>query len=306
MRGFKAALLFVVASLGVGLAHSAVPIATRAEQGEPWVPRPEVAKLSAMGFHSVMSDVYWLRAVQIVGGSMRPEAEGTILGRFIDVATTLDPWVGHPYRFAAVWLTGSEADVRLANELLERSLDYHPDEWRNRFYLGFNHFYYLEDQEAAAPWISEASRLPGAPPYLTGLAARLSAGQAGLEVAAGMIQRMLDESNDPWRIAKFEQMLDEIETERRARILDEARAEFVRRNGRDIQSVDELASGGPDRAVLRRLPPEPHGWEWVLSDENEIVSSYTKRRYRPNLNHAQRAQISGWRVGEEDAEEEER
>jgi hypothetical protein len=285
-------VILILAALGVALVHGQIPIQSRAELGDPFVPRPEVAKLSSLGFHAVMADYYWLQAVQIVGTSMRPEDEGTLLGRYIDVVTTVDPWVGHPYRFAAVWLTGSEEDVRQANRLLERSLEYHPDEWRNRFYLGFNHFYYLEEDEPAAHWLEEAAKLEGSPRYLGGLAARLRAGTAGIEVAAGMIQRLLAGTEDPYAKAEYEKMLDEIETERRARFLDAARRAYRKGHGEDIRSVEDLLKG--PYPVLQKLPPEPHGWEWVLSEENgEIVSSYYERRYRPHFSGSERA---GWQV----------
>ncbi|GAG51950.1 unnamed protein product, partial [marine sediment metagenome] len=230
------------------------------------VPRPEVAKLSSLGFHTVMADYYWLQAVQIVGTSMRPEDEGTLLGRYIDVVTTVDPWVGHPYRFAAVWLTGSEADVRQANRILERSFDYQPDEWRNRFYLGFNLFFYLEENEPAAHWLEEAASIESAPRYLAGLAARLRAGNAGLEVAASMIRKFLADTDDPYARAEYEKMLDEIETERRARFLDAARAAYRKGHGEDIESVEDLLRGS--HPVLQKLPPEPHDWEWILDEES--------------------------------------
>lgn len=292
------------AVLGVALVHGRIPIKSRAELGDPFIPRPEVAKLSSLGFHTVMADYYWLQAVQIVGGSMRPEDEGTLLGRFIDVVTTVDPWVGHPYRFAAVWLTGSEADVRQANRLLERSLAYHPDEWRNRFYLGFNHFYYLQENERAAHWLAEAAKSDDAPRYLAGLAARLKAGEAGIEVAAGMIQRLLAGTDDPYARAEYEKMLEEIETERRARFLDAARAAYRTGHGRDIESVEDLLAG--PYPVLGKLPPEPHDWEWVISEKTgEIVSSYYGRRYRPHFSGAESVvpgSSSSERPGEEESE----
>jgi hypothetical protein len=284
-----------LAALGVALVHRQIPIQTRAELGDPFVPRPEVAKLSSVGFHGVMADYYWLQAVQIVGTAMLPEDEGTLLGRYIDVVTTVDPWVGHPYRFAAVWLTGSEADVRQANRILERSLDYHPDEWRNRFYLGFNHFYYLEEDERAAHWLEEAAKLEGSPRYLGGLAARLRAGKAGLEVAAGMIRRLLADTDDPHAKAEYEKMLEEIETERRARFLDAAREAFRKGHGEDIASVADLLKG--PYPVLQELPLEPHGWEWILDEEiGEIVSSYYERRYRPHFAGEALAEQRGWRA----------
>jgi hypothetical protein len=287
---------FLILCAGLAhLAHTQIRIPKRVELGDPFVPRPEVAKLSSLGFHTALSDFYWLRAVQIVGGSTHPEEHGTVLGRFIDVVTKVDPWVDHPYRFAAVWLTGSEADVRQANRLLRRSLDYHPDEWRNRFYLGFNHFYYLEEYPQAADWLEEAARLPGSPGYLVGLAARLRAGTGGLDVSAGLIREMWANTEDPYERAEYEKMLDEIETERRARHLDAARHRYAQRFGRDIERVEDLLRGSPP--VLERLPRELHGWEWVLDEETgEIVSSWYGHRYRLHSDHAMRAERDGWRV----------
>ncbi len=290
-----ALLLFATSAFAV---HGRIEIQKRADLGTPFVPRPEVARLSSMGFHTALADFYWLQAVQIVGASQKPEEEGTVLGRFIDVVTTVDPWVGHPYRFAAVWLTGSEADVRHANMLLERSTAYHPDDWRNAFYLGFNHFYYLEQPDEAAQWIERAARLPDSPEYLVGLAARLRAGHAGLDVAAGLIQELAQETADPYERAEFEKMLEEIHTERLARMLDRARAKYRERHGRDIARVADLA--GPD-GVLRRLPREPHGWEWEIDAETgEIVSSWYGERYRLHSDPEARAQIDGWRVSPEE------
>jgi len=288
-------VILAFAALGVALVHGQIPAKTRAELGDPFVPRPEVAKLSSLGFHAVMADYYWLQAVQIVGASIRPEDEGTLLGRFIDVVTTVDPWVGHPYRFAAIWLTGSEEDVRQANRLLERSLEYHPDDWRNRFYLGFNHFYYLEENEPAAHWLEEAAKIKGSPPYLAGLAARLGAGESGIQVAARMIRRLMADTDDPYAKAEYEKMLDEIETERRVRFIDAAREAYRKGHGADIQSVEDLLKG--PHPVLEELPPEPNDWEWVLSEESgEIVSSYYGRRYRPYFSGSERAERDGWRV----------
>jgi hypothetical protein len=296
-----APVILALAAFGVALVHTQIPAKTRAELGDPFVPRPEVAKLSSVGFHSVMADYYWLQAVQIVGTSMRPEDEGTLLGRFIDVVTTVDPWVGHPYRFAAIWLTGSEADVRQANHLLERSVEHHPDEWRDRFYLGFNHFYYLEEEEPAARWLAEAAEKEGAPRYLAGLAARLRAGNAGIEVAEGMIRRLLAGTDDPHAKAEYEKMLDEIETEKRARFLDAAREAYRKGHGEDIRAVEDLLAG--PYPVLKKLPPELHGWEWVLSQETgEIVSSYYGERYRPHYSGEERAARDGWRVERADTD----
>jgi hypothetical protein len=202
------------------------------------------------------------------------------------VVTTLDPWVDHPYRFAALWLSDSPESVREGNRLLERGIAYHPREWRNRFYLGFNHFYYLGDNAAAADVLEEAVALEGTPVFLRRLMARLRADAEGLDTAAAFLTQLVRTAPDGYARAEYRKALDEVEAERRARFLDAARADYQRRTGRDITAVEDLVR--PPHAVLPALPPEPNGWEWILDpNTGRIVSSYYKRRYEVSVRPGQ-------------------
>lgn len=268
-------------------AHRQLPSGIRAQQGDAWVPQPQFAKALSLGFDALLGDYYWVQAVLLAGESANPQAESTQLGRLIDVVTTLDPWVDHPYRFAAVWLTETLDDVRHGNDLLRRSFAYHRDDWRNRFYLGFNLFYYLEDNAAAADELHQASLLPGAPTYLPRLVARLRSESAGLAAAGLFLEELVRSTEDEDARAEYQAALDEVQIEWRARQLDDARERYRKLHGRDIASVEELVSG--EGAVLASLPdPEPsslpaslrRGSRWLLDEETgEIVSSYYGRRY---------------------------
>jgi hypothetical protein len=274
-----AAALAAVAGIVSSALH--LPDAPAHASSSEYVPDPTFARLAAFGFDSLVADYYWLRAVQLVGGRELVEGKSRHIGRLVDVVTTLDPWVDHPYRFAAIWMTDDEPAVRHANRLLARGIEHHPDEWRNRFYLGFNHFFFLGEPDEAARVLAPAVRMAGAPRYLGRLVARLQsdAGGGEIEAAAAFLHELLRQSDDPGKQAEYQKALDEIEAERRARVLDAARAEFQRRHGRDIARVEELVQVRPP--VLRALPPEPHGWEWVLDPEDgQIVSSYVGHRYR--------------------------
>lgn len=253
------------------------------EQRALWVPEPRVARVASLGFHNVISDYYWLQALQLVGGSNTdPSQHGPLLGKLIDVVTTLDPWVDYPYRFATLWMTDSLESVRKADALMERGIAHHPDEWRNPFYQGVNRLLYLVDEAGAAEALHQAARLPGSPRYLPRLVARLRVGEGGLEAAATLLSDLARSTEDPFARAEYEKGLDEIETERRARFLDAARAEFQRRHGRDLERVDELTEG--PAPILEALPPELHGWEWILDPESgRIVSSWYGVRYEPLL-----------------------
>lgn len=294
--GFKRAAAAIAIAGAIVLSAAKLPDAPAHAGDVAFVPEPGLAKLAAFGFDAVLGDYYWLQAVQIVGSPEGPVGRSHHLGRLIDVVTTLDPWVDHAYRFAAVWMTDDEAAVRHANAILERGIAHHPDEWRNRFYLGFNHFFYLGEQGAAAAAIEPALGLPGAPLYLGRLVARLRSDAAGgeIEAAAAFLSELLRQTEDPFARAEYEKALDEIEAERRARLLDAAREEFRRRQGRDIVRVEELVQGKPP--VLRALPPEPHGWEWTLDPKSGlIVSSYVRHRYQVRIDATNQSLLERFR-----------
>jgi hypothetical protein len=300
-RGGLARIACLAAATAIaGMAHSRIPPVSRFGQGETFVPRPEQARLSSLGFAAVVADWHWLHAVQIVGGEKgRTEQHAPLLARLIDVVTALDPWVDHPYRFAALWLTDSPERVRFANRLLARGIAYHPREWRNRHYLGFNHFYYLGEEARAAEVLEPAVGLPGSPTYLGALVARLRLGEGGLEATAVFLAALVRETDDEYKRAEYLKELDEIQVERWARRLDGARAAFRRRAGRDIVAVEDLARGS-DRLLPALPPAHPHfgGFTWQIDPETgAIVSSFYGSRYALHVHRYDRARRERWRSG---------
>jgi hypothetical protein len=296
--GVRLAVL-VLAVTAAGLAHSRIPPVSRFGEGEVFVPRPEQARLSSLGFLALVADLHWLHAVQIVGGERGAvERHAPLLSRLLDVVTALDPWVDHPYRFAALWLTDSPERVRFANRLLARGIAYHPREWRNRHHLAFNHFYYLAEEARAAEVLEPALDLPGAPAYLGPLVAKLRVGSGGLDATALFLAQLVRDADDEYKRAEYLKELDEVQVERWARSLDAARERFRARAGRDISAVEELVRG--PAPVLPALPPaHPHleGFAWQLDPESgAIVSSYYRGRYALRIHPFDRARRERWRT----------
>ena len=60
--------IFLVA-LGTFAVHRTMPATLPAERDEVFLPKPQVAKVAALGFESVLSDYYWIQAMYKVGGS---------------------------------------------------------------------------------------------------------------------------------------------------------------------------------------------------------------------------------------------
>lgn len=308
MIGFRLAGVLTGLAVVVGTAavHARIPSEPRALRGEAFVARPEYAKVAALGFDAVVSDYHWLRAVQVVGGHHGDPAEYNVhLGRLIDVVTTLDPWVDHPYRFAAVWLVDSEASVRLANRFLEQATRVHPTDWRHFFYLGFNHFFYLQENEIAADWLEKGVALQGSPRYLPRLVARLRAHSgADLGAATVFLSEMLRRAPDEYARSEYQGALDEIEIERAAQVVDRARVAFQELTGHDIERVEDLLIG--PGAVLESLPPAApksvpeslkRGAHWRLDEESgRVVSSFIGHRYEVVFHPLTVQQHADWDV----------
>lgn len=264
-----------------GFVHERMEPSVDVERAELRLPRPQVAKLLSLGFDPLLANYYWVQGLHLVGGSSG-SPDGKAVGGLIDLVTTLDPWVDHPYRFAAMWMIADVDEVKHANRLLRRGIAYHPTDWRNRFYLGYNQFYYLQDNAQAARDLEPAISMEGAPKYLGAFVTRLRAEGGDLESAAFFLQTLIRDTPDEFARAEYLKAYDEIETERRARFLDEARAAYWERHGEDIEAPADLWSGA--RAVLRQVPPpHPHfpGFQWAIDPETrEIISTFYGQRYR--------------------------
>jgi hypothetical protein len=285
-------------------AHARIDTATRHVEDARWLPPVEQARLASLGFGAVLGDFYWLEAMHLVGsvrGNVEPHAP--VIASLIELVTGLDPWVDHPYRFAGIWLNDSPESLSRANRLLEKSISYHPLDWRNRHYLGFNHFYHLGDAQRAADVLEPAVGLKGAPNYLAPLVAKLRADSGSLDAAEALLAGLVNTTSDEYAKARYLKSLDEIATERRARQLDAARLEYWRRQGRDLARVEDLLAG--PLPVLKSLPPaHPHfrDFAWMLDvDTGQITSSFYGSRYRLFHHKTDAARLERQRLKANDA-----
>ncbi len=306
-------LALLIVSVGcVGWAHARLPIERSAGESTGFVPDPKQVRALAFGFDAILADLYWLKAVQVVGGTEGVDhGRADYLGKLVDVVTTLNPEVAQPSRFAAVWLTHDERQVRESIRLLERAIVHHPDDWRNHFYLGFARFFYLGEYALAAEALERAVRLPGAPAYLPRLVARLHAQSRDIEVAEIFLREMLRNSQDPEDRAQIQIALDEIEIEYKARHLETARSAYRERTGHDITAVEDLVRS-PHR-MLEKLPsPEPdaipasfsRGSVWKIDPKTDrIVSSYLGRRYEVHYSKFDKERLEAWKQARGGADE---
>jgi hypothetical protein len=148
----------------------------------------------ALSFKPLLADVYWIRAVQYFGGTRLEsrraiEAGGTgagshydLLYPLLDVTTTLDPAFNIAYRFGSTFLAegypNGPGRPDLAVKILDKGTAANPGRWQYLYDKAFVYYWSLHDYREAAHWFQEASKIPGSPSWMPGLAAFML-GQGG-------------------------------------------------------------------------------------------------------------------------------
>ena len=188
-----AALALVAACLGVGAALQRIregryPVPPFTEDSLYITSGRAVGYLTA-GYNALAADLYWIRTIQYYGNTKLktkaggaqaspaavPQTDYQLLYPLLDLTTTLDPRFNIAYRFGAIFLAeaypGGPGRPDLAIALLEKGLREWPDKWEYMQDVGFVHYWWTHDFQAAADWFRRASQVPGAPWFLGSLAA---------------------------------------------------------------------------------------------------------------------------------------
>lgn len=243
-----------------------------------WLDNAGAMQRLALGFDSLIADVYWIRAVVYFGRqrlSDRQDKNYDLLFPFLDFVTTLDPRFTTAYRFGAIFLSeaapGGPGRPDLAVALLERGAERTPERWEYLHDIGFVYFTTYRDYERAAEWYERASEIEGAPFWLKATAAAVLV-QGGERQAARLIWRQMFESaNDDWlkqeartRLAQFD-ALDAIDQ------LNQVLWTFKLRMGYLPRDWQEVVSAG----MLHGVPTDPAGVPFEIDAENEIVKVST-------------------------------
>ena len=216
-----AAAAAVVLLVTLGAALQAARDGATVDRGDPpgvqAVPPGAVVQRAALSFQAVLADLYWIRAVQhygrtrLAGGGAHDYAR---LYPLLDAATTLDPRFAAAYRLGAVFLAepppGGAGRPDLAVALLKKGLASVPRRWQYLHDIGFIHYRWLGDPDAAARWFQRAADMPGAPWWLRFMAATTMA-EGGDRAGARALWRRVHDAGDPWMRAEAARRLEQLE-----------------------------------------------------------------------------------------------
>ena len=207
--------------IGAGLAVAGVALAASLLRArEQTVPLPEsmerlmylqsdaVATRAYLSFDALAADVYWIRTIQHYGRdrkSARTSGRFEFLAPLLNLTTTLDPRFNVAYRFGALFLASEPPEgpgrPDQAVQLLEKGLRANGNRWQYAHDIGFVHYWYTGDYEAAATWFERAASLPGAPDWIRPLAALTRAQGGDRQGASRLLSELLTSDQNYIRAA---------------------------------------------------------------------------------------------------------
>jgi tetratricopeptide (TPR) repeat protein len=159
---------------------------------------------ASLGFKGLAADWYWMRSLQYVGrkflnfeGTIRLDDMGQLnlklLAPLLDAATTLDPQFMEPFQYAAVVLPS--VDKEAAIRILKKGIAANPSAWKLYHNLGFI-YWQQKDFSAAREAYAQGATIPGAPPWMEAMKARMAREGGSRDTAREIYTRMYEQAAD--------------------------------------------------------------------------------------------------------------
>jgi len=226
---------------------------------------PAVMKRLSLEYAPLMGAMYWTRAVQYFGGKHYAHDQNyDQLWPLLDIATTLDPNLIVAYHFGATFL--SDAPPRGAGQpdqavvLLERGIKANPEHWR--FYQDLGNVYYFDkkDFSNASRAFEVGSKLPGTPPFMKIMAAKIAAEGESLETSYALWLDLYQTATNKDVRKNADDHLRLVKMEMDLRALNRIADAYEQQTKRRATRISELAQTG----LLSGQPVDPEGYPYVL------------------------------------------
>jgi tetratricopeptide (TPR) repeat protein len=243
-----------------------------------YIPSSKVVKRMSVGYEALVADIYWTRAVQYFGSRHVENAnQYKLLYPLLDMATDLDPHLIPAYEFGSVFLT--QPPPRGAGEplkaiaLLKKGVERNPDSWRLYQGLGFVYYMELQDYPSAGKAFEQASKIPGAHPFLKVLAAKTLQQGGDYELARMLWQTIQETSSDAMVRDNASKHIRAMQVDSEVPQLEKLVEVYATQTGHLPASLADLV------AVhwLRRIPRDPLGYPYVLLPDGHIQVRFYRK-----------------------------
>lgn len=252
------------------------------EQEPVYLPKAEYLGAMALGWRNALADVLWFRTISYFGAHYRSDHTYPWLASMCGLVTDLDPRAEHVYRFAGVILPWEADQADAGIELLKKGLRQFPEDWMLHYHLGFNYYFFKNDNEAAIAALSDAMALPGAHPSIARLAAVLAQHQYGPETTLAFLQELADNAETADVRGVVQEHMREAQLAADLAQLQTAVDTYRQRTGALPPSLTALVDAG----VIATIPRDPFDSAYELDPTTGAVRSASGRV--PSALHASR------------------
>jgi hypothetical protein len=232
-----------------------------------------ILRITALEFDGLASDFLFLKSLVFLGSTFERKEEPRVkpwewkwLYHVLDASAGLDPYFLDPYYFGNANLTWDGGLIREANALLEKGSYYRNWDFLLPFYIGFNNFYFLDDNEKASEFLMEAARRPGASSIYADLAVKLAYKERRTENAITFQEYILEHTEDPRLRTEYETRLIAL---RGVLYLEKATAAYKQRFGRYPRNLQDLIK----KHIIDKLPREPYGGNYYVDSYGKVKTT---------------------------------
>ena len=244
----------------------------------------DVARPLAFGFHSMVADLTFLQAIQVLALRKsdvtyeRALPQDRLLERLLTYTVHVDPKFAGAYRLAGSALPHETIDrkvtgVLAAHQLLREGVRELPGDWNLFFLLGFLESYYLGDMKEAGAHFGRAATLPGGPAYLGLLATRVEVHGGDLATATRLAETMAAQAQEEDARKQWAERLVLLREERDILALEAAVEQYQERRGRVPPTLQAIVAAG----LLRYVPAEPHGATYLVDEDGSVHPTVVRR-----------------------------
>jgi tetratricopeptide (TPR) repeat protein len=264
--GALVAIVLVFASVTVQIARDRRYPQSQVDDRLLYVRSGEALKRIVLSYDALAADVYWIRAIQHFGGERRSTAPRRydLLYPLLELTTALDPLFSAAYRFGAIFLSepfpsgAGRPDVAIG--LLQQAIQHDP-RWEYFHDIGFVYYWHTGQYSEAADWFQRAAARPGAPYWLTPLAAATLA-EGGQRSASRLLWEQLRLTSDTEFMRQAaERRLVQLNTLDLIDRIEPFILRYAEANPYGPLTWDRLVAAG----VLRGIPLDPTGVPFDLN-----------------------------------------
>ncbi|MBU2547125.1 MAG: hypothetical protein KKB20_01820 [Proteobacteria bacterium] len=232
------------------------------------VPDHRLAEILSLDHRGFLADMYFIQ-VSLHSGSLmwKPlkfQFDSDWAYGMMNVITDLDPKFHTAYLFSGMGLIHGLNDVKRARPILEKGMAVFPDNWELPFWIGYDHYNYLEDYETASHFLWQAFQKPNAPKAFLSMMLSALRESGDYERALAAMQVLIAGTTRESLKSVYQAKL--IQLQNLAHLQKKAR-DFKEKFGRWPERLDDLAAKG----LIDKIPQDPYGMTYRWKPDRRMV-----------------------------------